>query len=247
MPLLDHFRPPVENRLRWESFHSNWATRIADALNDHWLPQEFFAEEYTHGGSRLEIDVATYEDSSGNGEASPNGSPTATLAPATWAPPEPPRTMPGVFPDSFEVRVFTSFGGVTLVGAIELISPGNKDRPAERRAFAIKCASYLYKGVSVVLIDVVTTRRANLHNEILRVMEAADDWRMPADGELYAVAYRPVLRQERPEIDFWTKPCQLGQPLPTLPLRLTGDTFVPIDFESTYQEARRHRRGPKLS
>ena len=32
MPLLDHFRPPLYPRHHWESFHSNWATRLADAL-----------------------------------------------------------------------------------------------------------------------------------------------------------------------------------------------------------------------
>lgn len=34
MPLLDHFHPPLHPRHHWESFHSNWATRLADALND---------------------------------------------------------------------------------------------------------------------------------------------------------------------------------------------------------------------
>lgn len=60
--------------------------------------------------------------------------------------------------------------------------------------------------------------------------------------ELYAVAYRPVLRQEKPEIDLWTAPVAVGQPLPTLPLRLTGDLFVPVEFEPAYQEACRRRR-----
>jgi hypothetical protein len=60
--------------------------------------------------------------------------------------------------------------------------------------------------------------------------------------QLYAVAYRPVLRQDRPEIDFWSAPCAVGAPLPVMPLRLTGDLFVPIDFEAAYQEACRRRR-----
>jgi hypothetical protein len=150
--------------------------------------------------------------------------------------------MPAVFPDTFEVRVFSTTGGLILVGAIELISPGNKDRPEERRAFATKCASYLHQGVSLVLIDIVTSRRANLHNEIMRVMEAADGMHLPAEVELYAVAYRPVVRQERAEIDWWPATCAVGAPLPTLPLRLTGDHFVPVDFEASYMEACRRRR-----
>jgi hypothetical protein len=244
MPLLDHFHPPVHPRHHWESFHSNWATRLADALNDKWLPPEFLAEEYTHSGAHLEIDVATFEQSPVRGEALPNGNPTATIPPSVWAPPAAPHTMPAVFPDTFEVRIFANTGGLTLVAAIELVSPGNKDRLEERRAFATKCASYLYQGISLIIVDIVTSRRANLHNETMRLMSAPLEMDLPAAVDLYTVAYRPVRRQERPEIDFWPVPCALGAPLPVLPLRLTGDLFVPVDFETTYQEACRRRRLP---
>jgi hypothetical protein len=56
------------------------------------------------------------------------------------------------------------------------------------------------------------------------------------------VAYRPVRREERPEIDLWPTTFHLGDALPLLPLRLTGDLFVPVDFEATYQETCRRRR-----
>jgi hypothetical protein len=242
MPLLDHFHPPLHPRHHWESFHSNWATRLADALNDGLLPPEFLAEEYTHAGTRLEIDVATFETSSARPAPPPNGGGVATLATPAWAPPAAFRTMPAVFPDVFEVRVFSSSGGLTLVAAIELISPGNKDRPEERRAFAAKCASYLSQGIGLILIDIVTNRQANLHNETMRLMAAAAEFDLPAEVNLYAVAYRPVLRHDRAEIDFWPASCAVGSPLPLLPLRLTGDLFVPVDFEATYQEACRRRR-----
>ncbi len=132
MPLLDHFHPPVENQFPWDSFHTTWATRIADALNDHWLTSEFIAAEHTHAGSSLEIDIATFERPSGRPASPPNGPPVATVARPTWTPPAVARTMPAVFPDSFEVRVFSTPGGLTLVAAIELISPGNKDRADKR-------------------------------------------------------------------------------------------------------------------
>jgi hypothetical protein len=242
MPLLDHFHPPLHPDHHWESFHSNWATRIADVLNDQWLPPEFLAEEYTHAGSSLQIDVATFEEHPVGPVPPPDGPSTATLARPRWAPPMPARTMPALFPDDFEVRVFSTMGGRTLVAAIELVSPGNKDRAQERRAFAAKCAGYLHRGVSLIIIDIVTSRRANLHNEMIRLMEAAEELELPDDMSLYAVAYRPVLRQDRAEIDIWTSACAVGQPLPLLPLRLTGDQFVPVDFEVSYQEACRRRR-----
>jgi hypothetical protein len=244
MPLLDHFHPPLDERYPWESFHSNWATRIADYLSER-LPAEFVAAEYTHGGMRLEIDVATFESKKGTdptpGSDGASAATVAVAAPA-WAPPAAAYALPALFPDAFEVRVYTTMGGLTLVGAIELVSPGNKDRPDERRAFASKCAAYLQKGVSVIMIDIVTSRRANLHNELIRLLNVGETFELPADAGLYAVAYRPVLRKERPEIDVWPATFHLGESLPTLPLRLTGDLFVPVDFEAAYQEACRRRR-----
>src|SRR5207245_687205 len=81
-----------------------------------------------------------------------------------WTPPAPNTTIPAVFPDSFSVKVYANEGGSKLVGAIELVSPANKDRDASRLAFAIKCVNYLYQGVGVVIVDIVTSRQANLHN-----------------------------------------------------------------------------------
>ncbi len=216
MPLLDHFHPPLFSGLSWQSLYCGWATRLADALTKH-APTEFVVAEFRR--SFVPSDISSFERFSG----------------------PPPRTMPVVFPDSFEVRIFSN-GGFSLVAAIKLISPGNKDHAEDRRAFAAKCASYLHQGVALIVIDIVTNRRANLHNETMRLKEAANEFLLPADRELYAVAYRPVLRQEKPEIDLWTAPVAVGQPLPTMPLRLTGDLFAPVEFEPAYQEACRRQR-----
>lgn len=241
MPLLDHFQPPLYPHHHWESFHSNWATRIADGIA-MVLPPEFQVEEHTHAGVGFEIDVATFQEQSSSNDVAAAGPALATLVAPAYAPPIPDRTIPAVFPDTFEVRVFSTAAGLTLVGVIELVSPGNKDRPAERLAFATKCASYLVQGVSLIVMDVVTNRHANLHNEIMRLMEAAPDLDLPAHVNLYATAYRPVHRSEQEEIELWMRPLALGDALPTLPLRLTGDLFVPVDFEAAYQEACRRRR-----
>jgi hypothetical protein len=239
MPLLDHFHAPLDERYPWESFHSGWATRIAHQLSER-VPEEFVVAEHTHSGSNLEIDIATFADSGAQSRSEPSG-PGLALA-LSWAPPAPAQVVPAVFPDTFEVRVFATIAGLTLVAAIELISPGNKDRPEERKAFAVKCASYLHQGVSLIIIDIVTSRRANLHNEIVQLLPSARASEMSAQTALYAVAYRPVLRQEHAEIHIWPATFAVGDPLPTLPLRLTGDLFVPVDFEATYQEACRRRR-----
>lgn len=228
MPLLDHFHPPLSAERRWESFHSSWATKLADALTERWLPPNYIAEENAHFGPSVEIDVATLEREGpapgGEGQVAADGAAAA------------------VFPDTFEVRVLSTEAGPKLVAAIELVSPGNKDRPAERRAFAIKCASYLAQGVSVIIVDIVTTRRANLHNDLLRLIEAGAALEMPAEAGLYAAAYRPLRRGRGDEIDIWRAPLSLGRALPVLPLGLRGDLVIPVDFEAAYAEACRRKR-----
>ncbi|MBY0528089.1 MAG: DUF4058 family protein [Gemmataceae bacterium] len=242
MPLLDHFHPPWKTQLPWDSLHSGWATHVAENLNTRWLPAQYLALEHTHTGPHVEIDVATFERKGQPSPPSGNGGAVATV-PQTWAPPAAICAVPLTFPDRFEVRVYAGNAPWDLVGAIEFVSPGNKDRPEERQAFAIKCASYLHQGISVVLIDVVTTRRANLHNELLRIVNVTEPSAfLPDDTALYAAAYRPAMRGEDPECDVWHQPCVVGQSLPVMPLRLTGDLFVPVDFEVTYMETCRGRR-----
>ena len=236
MALRDHFQPPSHG----ESFLSSWATRIADALNDRWLPREYLAEEHTHAGTQLEIDVATFEASHDATVA--RLAEGDTPAPPWTPPPARVRTALAV-PDAFEVRVLSDTGGATLVGVIELVSPANKDRPEQRRAFATKSAGFLHQGVSVIVVDVVTTRQANLHDEIVEAV-GAPALRFPSATGLYAVAYRPVVRDGSVALDVWTATFALGEALPTLPLRLQGDLFVPVDFAGTYEEACRKRRIP---
>jgi hypothetical protein len=234
MPLLDHFHDPVLGELPWDTLHSSWASDIARSLNLRWLMPPFRALEDTHVGPSGAVDIGTFEVER-TGRAPTNGPAVATLR-QTWTAPAALYSEPLVFPDTFEVRVYSGRAGWDLVGAVELVSPSNKDRPAERSAFISKCASYLHAGVSVVLIDVVTRHHLNLHNELMELIGIQGAARFADDIHLYASAYRPVQRGDRSEFDIWREVCQVGAPLPTMPLRLTGDLFVPIEFEATYQE-----------
>lgn len=235
MPLLDHFHPPLSPRRHWESFHVTWAGAIADALNEDLLPDGYFAEEHAHAGARIEIDVATFAE---KGIPASNGS----VATRAYAPPAPPLTIPAAFPDEFEVRVYEAEGGARLVAAIELVSPSNKDRTAHRAAFANKCAGYLAQGIALIVVDVVTSRSANLHAEILKLLGHQEAGGLPSGTTLYAVAYRPIVRDAAQQIESWPHSLALGQKLPTLPLALSAELCLPIDLEETYSVACARRR-----
>src|SRR5262245_40304576 len=243
MPLRDHFRPPTADAAQWEGVHSMWTSSLVRQLNGVQLPPRYRAIGQVHAGTQVEIDIATFEEDQPLSGAPGEGNGVAT---AVWAPPEPVQTLPTEFPaqDLFEVRVYDDQRGRRLVAAIELASPGNKDRPENRRAFAVKCASYLQQRVSVVIVDVVTERRANLHRELLEVMRLGEATTPIDEANLYAVAYRAMKEQTRWRIDLWPHALTLGAALPTLPLWLAGNLAVPLLLEETYEETCRVLRIP---
>lgn len=133
--------------------------------------------------------------------------------------------------------MFNTDTGATLVGAIELLSPGNKDRADARRAFAAKCASYLHAGVGLVVVDIVTSRAANLHDELVGLLGHPAAARFPAAAPVYAVAYRPTRTPAADQTEVWPFPLAAGRPLPTVPLALRGVATLPLDLEPTYRTA----------
>jgi hypothetical protein len=229
MPLLDHFHAPLWPSRGWHSFHNAWATFIAADINKH-LPEGYFAEGNVQ--FNIEIDVATLRR---DGTAPPLDS--------GWEAPAPVLTVPfGAATDIIEILISESSAGTNLVGAVELVSPANKDRPETRTAFATKCASYVQQGIGLAIVDVVTTRKANLHNQLMQLISAG--W-MDCEMDLYAVAYHPV--QEKPQpplgprngeikknLEIWPYEMKLGAPLPTLPLCLKGGLTLRLDLEETY-------------
>ena len=239
MPLLDHFHPPVSVRRSWEGFHGLWAAALVEKLNRDILADEFFADMQVHIGSQVEVDIATLDESKESGQ--PGDSSTITLTRA-WAPPKTSLIVPTVFPDDIEVQVFATTTGATLVGAIELVSPGNKDRPETRRAFAAKCVAYLSRGIGLIVVDIVTNRLANLHNEVIGLLGHGEPFLLATSDATYAVAYRPSRQPSGDQIELWPKVLAVGQPLPQLPLALRNTGTVPVDLEETYSEARERSR-----
>ncbi len=231
MPLQDHFHPPLRLRRAWTSFHSSWATYLSADLNRR-LPEPYFAQANVKFG--IEIDVATFDGAAGD-TTSPGPSPGG------WAPPAPALMLPiTVLTDIVEVQVFGGADGPTLVGAVELVSPSNKDRASEREAFVSKCAAFLQQGVGLVIVDVVTERRANLHTALLARLGTPDPGALSAD--LYAAAYHPVRTEGKTTVNIWQEALAVGNVLPTLPLWLLGGVCLPVELEATYERTCQEQR-----
>lgn len=241
MPLLDHFHPPLYPARNWEGFHSRWGSSLSDLLNDRLLPEGYFAEPHVHAGAAIEVDTAVWEK---EGDGLTLGSPgtTATLPARAWAPPAPTLTVPMAFIETYEVQVYSPKGPMKLVAVIEIVSPSNKDRPETRRAFAVKCASLLNQGIGLLVVDMVTNRLANLHDDIARLLPDGEAHLFPGTPALYTAAYRPVRTKTVEQAQVWLGTLALGEALPAMPLWLSDGPCLRIDLEETYTDACRRLR-----
>lgn len=229
MPLLDHFNPPLNKTHPWRSFHGAWAAAMARLLNKGVLPPGYYAVPLMDRDGPIEIDVATLhsrDDSIATNEGT---------APWTWAPPEPALAVAVELPapDPVEVLVYADEDDPRLAAAVELVSPRNKDRPQSRQSFAVKCVGYLQAGSSVVVVDTVTTRRADMNAGILALLGIEAGPGLPSN--LSAVSYQVAPEaSELQQLRQWPAPLALGGPLPTIPLWIAADFSVPLDLEASY-------------
>ncbi len=123
-----------------------------------------------------------------------------------------------------------------------MVSPANKDRPAQREASVSKCEAYLQQGIGLVVVDVVTERTANLHNDLLARLNLTSASYM--DTYLYAAAYHVVERAKHKSLDIWQEPLAVGNPLPTMPLWLRGSVCLPVELDATYERTCHEQRIP---
>ena len=240
MPLRDHFHDDSGALGGWSSFHNAWPNTIMRSLNRK-LPARYRALPEVQLGLYAAPDVATWERHLSPADAMPpSGNGVAT---AVWTPPSAAATLDVAAPaqDVFEVRVHEPKSGNRLVAVMELVSPGNKDRPDHRDAFVGKCAAYLQQQVCLAVVDVITERSANLHAQLVRTL-GGRPVAPAADGALYATVYRNTKTGDRWGLDVWAYELAVGAALPTLPLWLSADECVPVELEATYTDTGRDLR-----
>jgi hypothetical protein len=173
-------------------------------------------------------------NASGNGVA--NGT-QGSVATATYAPPTPILTFPGPSEDDITVEVRDRDRDSRVVAVVELLSPRNKDRDEARSAFAAKAVAYLRLGAGLVVLDVVTSRSGNSHNDIVTILKLNDTFRLTSPSGLSAAAYQPVAEAEQRTVNVWFESLNVGNPLPVMPLSVRGFGVLPLDLEASYSEA----------
>jgi hypothetical protein len=201
------------------------------------LPPEFTAEPRTHLGSYFEIDVCAYEEEQQSPIAETLHNDSGTAA-ATWSPSEPTLLLDSDLSEQYdyEVLIYDQSRGRTLVAAVEIVSPANKDRSDNRRAFVAKCAALVQQRVCVSIVDLITTRQFNLYAELLALIGYSDPALGPAPPAIYAATCRGRKIGERPRLEIWAYPLIVGTTMPTLPIWLRDDQAISLDLEASYEE-----------
>lgn len=127
--------------------------------------------------------------------------------------------------------------GDRLVAAIELVSLRNKDRVSSQDGYTAIYASYLIRGVNLMLVDV--HRRPlqfSFADRIATELEFPQWEPCPAP---FAVGYR--VGEEAPTggkyLGLWRRALTVGEPLPSVRLSLSVRESVPVDLELTYNRA----------
>lgn len=193
---------------------------------------------------RDDVPAEDHADSANGHALDAGGGLAVATEPVVYAPPTPAMSIPITFHDAIEVRVYDLARNRRVAAVIELVSPSNKDRPEERETFAIKSLGYLKDGIGLVILDIVSNMHFNLHNELVRVGRSDTRFQMPGNPDTYAVAYRPVHRQDENLLDVWPHELRIGSTLPLVPLALKGFGCVRLDLDGTYTEACERSRIP---
>jgi Protein of unknown function (DUF4058) len=242
MPLRDHFHPPLSQRHSWDELHGGWPMKIVEQLSPH-LPGTYLAVPQVHLGGAVEIDVGTFEYDSHFDDSTPT--PEGGIATLPWKATQPQVDVEVELPepDEYAVRVYDVTRERRLVASIEIVSPANKDRPESRLAFVTKCAALLREEVSVIIVDLVTSRESNLFSELMRHVGRSDLETVRQPSPIYVAACRafPGKRQFH-RLQAWHEALTVGVVLPTLPLWLAADFVVPLELEASYESCCRWLR-----
>jgi hypothetical protein len=122
-------------------------------------------------------------------------------------------------------------GGVVAV--LEIVSPGNKNSEDALRTFVRKSVELLRQGVHLLVVDLFPPSKRDpqgIHKAIWDQIEE-QDFELPPDKPLTVASYNAG-PEERVG---YVEPVAVGDELPSLPIFLTPETYVPAPLEASYR------------
>lgn len=212
----------------FHDFHQGWIIEIRNALNRGLLPPGYIAMAEQITGRPIPDVVALQTrrpPDSGHGVAVKDAPPTARVI----------ARFEKVIYARRANRVVIRHGRGRVVAMIEIISPGNKDSRHAFRSFIEKAADILNQGVNLLIVDLFppTPRDPHgIHNAICDELFGEASFEAPPGKPLTVASY---LAAEVPTA--YVEPVGVGDPLPSLPIFLSEEEYVPAPLEAAYSQA----------
>jgi hypothetical protein len=211
-----------------------WIAEISKVLNAHLLPSDCYAmaEQFATDAGPDVLALRARTAGGENGAADPRGAVAVAM--------QPPKTR---FVVDAELDFYTTrqktivirhSSNDEIIALIEVLSPGNKSSARRFRSFLDKAIA-LSRGYHLLLIDLhpPTARDPQgIHSALWDEVNGQPPYQAPADKPLTLVSYRagPVVRA-------CIEPIAVGDRLPSMPLFLDEELYVPTPLEDTYQAA----------
>jgi len=229
MPIHDWSKVDVSI---FHNFHQSWSVALCEKLNSGLLPTGYFTlVEKRFRKSEGDVVALTMTDKAGwfERETDGGGIATATREPVA-------RIV--LFGESRRyadranvLRIHRKKLG-NVVGAIEIVSPGNKKGDKSFQRFKQKSIDYLLHGIQLSIIDLfMPTSRdpRGIHGAIWD--EIGDEpYQQPEGKPLTVVSYEVGTAQKA-----YVEPVAVGDPLPSMPIFLRPGLYVEMPLEETYE------------
>lgn len=211
----------------FHDFHQGWIVRLRDALNGGLLPPGYIAMAEQVTGRPIPDVVTLHADTSRD---EPGGIAVATMPPSG-------RLVAKLEKINYARRanrVVIRHGRGKVLAIIEVVSPGNKDSRHSIRAFVEKACDILNQGVNLLIVDLFPPAPRDpqgIHQSIL------DEF---AGERFEDVPGKPLVVASFDSGDLpiaYAEPVGVGDLLPSLPIFLSEDRYIPAPLEATYEQA----------
>ena len=227
---------PVHDWTRLEpgdfhDFHQCWIVEIRNALNRGLLPQGYIAMAEQVTGRPIPDVVALHTSEpewepreEGGGVAIAQSPPSARLI----------TRLEKISYAKRADRVVIRHGRGKVVAIIEVVSPGNKDSRSSICAFVEKAADILNQGVNLLVVDLFPPTPRDPHG----IHQAI--WDELGEERFEEVPGKPLIAASFLGGDLptaYVEPLGVGDALPSLPIFLSPDRYIPAPLEETYQQA----------
>lgn len=238
-------RMPVHDWTRvtagtFHDLHVAWIGQLRHALNGGLLPDNYYAMAEQVAGQSIP-DVLTLEEVGGH-PAPASSTPTPDIddeggIALAAAPPKVSQidtVSEAVLLAARRKRIVIRHSrGDRVVALLELVSPGNKHKPAALENFVDKAVGALAEGYHLMVVDLFPPGASDpqgMHGAIWRRLNGSFD---PPQGKPLTLASYRAAR----DVTCYVEAMCVGAKLIDMPLFLDPDHYINVPLEKTYMEA----------